>query len=315
VDTPDAKVTIVGSGAIGSTIAYSLFTRRPGLDLVLRNRDERKAWAKVFDISHSLPESGGGSIRSGSLDDTAGSAVVVVTAGVLPRVDGTRSEVLRDNIAVYRELVPALAALSPQAVFLVVTNPVDSMAYAAWRLSGLPPAQVIGSGTLLDGTRLRCFIAQERSLDPASIEAQVIGEHGDTMVPLWSGVACAGEPLALEAAARARLLEKTRRAGWDIRAAGEHSCYGIAFAAVRAIEAVLGLSAETLTVSSLSPGEAGYRDIFVSLPSTLGRGGIVTRSMPKLSDDEARAFAASEAALGAQMDMVDRLMPPKSPSS
>jgi L-lactate dehydrogenase len=312
---PTSKITIVGCGAIGTTIAYSLFTRRPGLDLVLRNRDEKKAQVKAFDISHCGPGKERSAIRAGSIDDTAGSDVVVVTAGVLPKEDGKRSDVLRDNIEIYRELIPPLAARSPNAVFIVVTNPVDSMAYAAYRLAGAPASRVLGSGTILDGTRLRTFIGQAYDLDPAKIEADIVGEHGDTMVPLWSGAAYAGRPLAghlgergidFGSAAKEALLEKTRRAGWEIRLAGEHSCYGISFAALRAVESVLGYSKEPLTVSSYSSGGSGQRDLYMSLPAILGRGGIASRSTPPTSEEERVALLASADALRAQMDMVDR---------
>ena len=312
-----AKITIVGCGAIGTTIAYSLFTRRPGLDLVLRNRDEKKAWAKAFDISHCLPGAAGSSIRAGRVEDTAGSDLVLVTAGVLPKENGKRSDVLRDNIEVYRELVPPLAALSPRAVFLVLTNPVDAMAYAASRLAGLPASRVLGSGTVLDGARLRSFTAAAYGLDPEKLQVDIVGEHGDTMLPIWSGASYAGESLAehlvakglaLGPSERGALLEKTLRAGWDIRQAGEHSCYGISFAALRIVDAVLGASDEGLTVSSLCPGEGGARSLYMSLPSALGREGLVSRNAPRLSGEEAEALAVSGAALSAQMDEVDRLV-------
>jgi len=309
-----SKITIVGSGAIGSTIAYSLLLRSPRLEIVLRNRDERKAWAKAFDISHCVPTRGGSSIRAGSLEDTAGSDIVVVTAGVLPKVDGKRSDVLRDNVAAYREIIPPLAARSEHALFIVVTNPIDAMAYAAYRLSLMPASRVIGSGTLLDGMRLRKFIAEAYALDPEKVEAWVVGEHGDTMVPLWSGISYAGVPLGeylrdrgydLDAEAKRRILERTKRAGWDIRLAGEHSCYGISFSVVRIIETVLGYSEGPLAVSSLLSQAFGIRDVFMSLPSRLDRSGLVSNSAPTMSEDEEKALVASAIALRRQLDAVD----------
>ncbi|MGA2545297.1 MAG: hypothetical protein ABSF43_02020 [Rectinemataceae bacterium] len=312
-----SKITIVGSGAIGTTVAYSLVLRRPKLELVLRNRDQRKSWVKAFDISHCIPALEGSTIRAGSLDDTAGSDVVVVTAGVLPKVDGKRSDVIRDNIGAYREMIPPLAARSENAVFIIVTNPIDSMAYAAFRLSGLPASRIIGSGTLLDGLRLRTFIGEAYALDPSEIEAEVVGEHGDTMVPLWSCITHAGLPLGeylrgrgidFDDAGRQRILEKTKRAGWDIRLAGEHSCYGISFSVVRIIESILGYTTGPLTVSSLLTGELGIHDVYMSLPSTLGRAGLASRAVPSISDDETRALLASATVLRSQIEMVDLLL-------
>ncbi len=308
------KITIVGSGAIGTTVAYSLFLRQSNLELVVTNRDEGKARARSFDISHCSPSLEGNTIRAGSVDDTAGSAIVVVTAGVLPRENGSRSDVLRDNIEVYREIIPPLAARNQDAVFIVITNPTDCMAYAAYRLAGLPASRILGSGTLLDGLRLRKFIAEAYDLDPSRIEADIVGEHGDAMVAVWSRITYRGMALDrylreagidFDSAARQRILEKTRRAGWDIRLAGEHSCFGISFSVVRIIENILGSSEGPLTVSSLISGELGIHDVFLSLPATLDRRGIRSVAAPSLSDEETRALQAAAAAMRAQLDTVD----------
>ncbi|MGO9309810.1 MAG: malate dehydrogenase [Spirochaetia bacterium] len=314
LSTHTRKITIVGSGVIGTTVAYSLLLRQPNLELVLNNRHEGKARARAFDISHCTPSLEGNTIRAGSMDDTAASDIVVVTAGVLPREDGTRSDVLRDNVEVYRRIIPPLAARNPHAVFIVVTNPTDSMAYAAHRLAGLPASRIIGTGTLLDGLRLRKLIAEACDLDPSKIEADVVGEHGDGMVALWSRASCAGIPLDaylrgagidFDAAARQRIMERTRRAGWDIRLAGEHSCYGISFSVVRIIESILGASAAPLTVSSLISGELGIHDVYLSLPVTLDRAGCRSISVPRLTDEETGALRAAAAAMRSQLDAVD----------
>jgi L-lactate dehydrogenase len=321
------KATILGSGGIGSTLAYSLLLRRPELDLVLVNRNERRAWAKAFDMSHCAPALGGGGIRSGGIEDSASSDLVVLTAGVLPTEDGSRADVLRDNIEVYRELVPPLAKASPGAVFIVVTNPVDAMAYAAYRLSGLPASRVLGSGTLLDGLRLRSFIGEACGIDPRKVEIEIVGEHGDSMVPLWSRASYAGAPLGprlgelgfkLDAEAWEGLLQRTRRAGWEIRQAGEHSSYGIAFSATLIVEAVLGCAggiltassqrssaAPALSVSSLHQDAYGLGEVFMSLPTRVGRGGV--ESVPPLSLEPAEDAALRRSAeiLRGQMDMAE----------
>ncbi|MGO8694885.1 MAG: lactate/malate family dehydrogenase [Rectinemataceae bacterium] len=311
------KITIVGSGSIGSTIAYSLLIRRPEQNLILVNRNERRAWAKAFDMSHCSPIIGGRGIRSGSVYDSAGSDIVVLTAGVLPKEDGMRVDVLRDNIEVYRDSVPRLAEASPDAVFVVVTNPVDAMAYAVYRLTGLSASRVLGSGTLLDSLRLRSFIGEEYGLDPERIEADIVGEHGESMVPLWSRACYTGAPLELRLAergieldrpAKEALLHKTRRAGWEIRLAGEHSCYGIAFSVVRIIEAILGSVAASLTVSSFQSDAHGFESAFMSLPTLLGREGIRSIVTPLLDAREAEALRASASAVRLQMDLVDELI-------
>jgi len=312
-----AKISIVGTGSIGTTVAYSLLLRHPGLELQLWNRDGRKAGARAFDLSHTGPSTEGGSIRSGSLEDTSGSDIVVLSSGVLPKEDGLRTDVLRDNVEVFRELVPALAQRSGRAVFIVVTNPIDAMAYAACRLAGLPPAQILGSGTVLDCQRLGGFMAESLGLEASRIEARVVGEHGDTMVPLWSQVSYEGRPLGdhllenglvLDNQAKRSILERTRRAGWDIRQAGEHSCYGISYSVLRIIESILGYSRAPLTVSSLLSGERGYRGLCMSLPFMLDRGGRGEPLALVTSDEEEAALSLSAQALKAQMLAVDKLL-------
>jgi L-lactate dehydrogenase len=191
------------------------------------------------------------------------------------------------------------------------------MTFATYRLSGFPSSRVIGSGTLLDGNRLKCFIAEEFGLDSSQIELEVIGEHGDSMVPLWSRIRYSGETLDRYLAARdrsmddtikGRLLQRTKRAGWDIRLANEHSCYGISFSVVRIIETMLGCSSGAPTVSSLASGEYGIDGVCMSLPSILDRDGVKGKEQPVLSEDESRALHASARVLREQADSVNGLL-------
>lgn len=310
------KVSILGCGAIGSSLAFALALRRPGLRLQLWGRNEAKTRAKAFDLSHCRPL-GGVAVGAGSLDDCALSDVVVLTAGCLPKADGKRSDVLGENIGIYRDLVPRLAKASPGAVFIVVTNPVDAMTFAAQRLSGLSASRVLGSGTLLDCLRLRHFAAEAFGLEPGAVEAEVVGEHGDTMLALWSRVRVGGLPLERHLASigaelgpdmRRELLGKTKRAGWEIRLAGEHSCYAISLSVLRIIEAILDGDGEPLCVSSLMSGEYGIDGLCMSLPSVLGRTGLVSRLAPPLPADELSLLRASAATLAEQTGMVRQFL-------
>jgi L-lactate dehydrogenase len=307
-----AKVTIVGSGSIGTTIAYSLMLERPETEIVIVNRNRDKSWAKAFDMTHCLPELPGRSIRAAGLEGSAGSDVIVLTAGSLPREDGTRADVLRDNVRIYSGLVPGLARLSPIAVILVVTNPVDAMAYATHRLSGFPAQRVLGTGTELDAMRLRAFAADSIGLDPGALSIEVVGEHGDSMVPLWSRASYKGRPLVeapgLGRAEKEELLRRTRRAGWDIRQAGEHSSYGIAFSCLRILRGLLDPDGRPISVSTAFRGEYGIEGTYMSLRTRLGRSGAEGRLAPPLPDEEGDALRASAVAVRAQMDEVDRLL-------
>lgn len=293
------KISIVGAGAIGSTLAYALMLRGVAEEIVLVNRSPLKARVKAFDMAHCAPLLGGVKIRDGSFEDAAGSDVVAVTAGVLPSKDGNRMDVLSRNIDIYRDIIPKIAANSPEAVLLAVTNPVDLMAQAAHRFSGFPAERILGSGTLLDSLRFRYFLGKALDVDSAHLEAYVVGEHGESMVPLWSSVRILGSGLeayleergfVLGETEKAEILNRTKRAGWEIRLGNEHSCYGIVFSAVTIIENLLGVSRMALPVSTLRGGIEG---VFMSLPAFLGRGGVEALALPELTETEMREIRYS----------------------
>ncbi|KAF7599933.1 MAG: hypothetical protein CGU29_04060 [Candidatus Dactylopiibacterium carminicum] len=307
------KIAVVGSGAIGSTVAHSLILRNRDIEVLLVNRSQQKAWAKAFDIGHTLAELEGRSIRAVMPEECEGADVIVMTAGALPREDGTRADVIQDNVAIFRQLVPLLARHNPEACFLNVTNPVDAMAYAIRRLSGFSPGRVLGTGTELDAMRLRAFLAEQYPLEAQRISIDVIGEHGDSMVPVWSRAQHGGTPLEIaiglfDTAEKEELLTSTRRAGWDIRLAGEHSCYAIAFTATRIVEAMIQASPRPLLVSSLMQGELGIHGVYMSLPTTLGPGGVVQKHLPTLTAEETAQLEHSRAQLALQIAQVEALL-------
>jgi L-lactate dehydrogenase len=289
------KITIVGAGAIGPTIAYALMLKELVSEIVLVNRDEVKGAAKASDLSHCGPLSGGIKVMHGDFEASAGSEVVVVTAGVLADKNGTRMDVLKNNIQIFKEIIPEAARNSPEAVIIIVTNPLDAMTYVAYKLSGFPAERVIGSGTLLDTMRLRQIIGSRFGIDSSAIEAEVIGEHGDSMLPLWSRVKIEGTSLEEYLNIRGKLLssdikreiaKETERAGWNIRLGNVHSCYGIAMSAVKIIECILGFSEEIVPVSTLLKGEYGISDVFLSVPVKLDKGGVRKVNILELDSNE-----------------------------
>jgi len=264
-------------------------------------------------MSHCSPMLPDRIIRSETPEECTGSDIIIMTAGALPRENGTRADVLKDNVAIFQTLLPTLARNNPNAVLINITNPVDAMAYAAGKITGYPPERVIGSGTELDSMRLRHFTAQALDLNAAELDIQVIGEHGDSMVPLWSLATYQGNPLTeisalLNDDLKATLLHQTKRAGWDIRLAGEHSCYGIAFSAVRIVESILGRSAQPVRVSAELQNEFGLPHSFISLPATLSHAGIIQRVLPDISDAEYQLLTHSANLVKQQLDMVEQLL-------
>ncbi len=296
------KVTVVGAGTIGPTVAYALMLKGLVSEIVLVNRDEIKGVAKASDLSHCGPLTGGIEVRHGGFEATADSEIVVVTAGVLADKNGTRMDVLKNNINIFKEIIPKVAKYSPEAVIIIVTNPLDAMTYVAYKLSGFPSERVIGSGTLLDTMRFRHIIGSRLGIDSSTIEAVVIGEHGDSMIPLWSRVKVGGtsledylnmKGLRLSAEDKREIAKETERAGWNIRLGNVHSCYGIALSAVKIIECMLGFSEEIVPVSRMLRGEYGLSDVFLSIPVQLGKRGVEKVDILDLSGDEQKLLVKS----------------------
>lgn len=268
-----AKITVVGAGAIGSTILYTLMLKNLGKNLVLINRNKIKSLAKASDISHCTGYNGGSIVKSGDYKDSKNSDIVVITAGVLPKEDGTRMDVLNSNIQIYKEIIPNIIAYSPDAVLLILTNPMDIMTYVAYKISGFEATRVIGTGTLIDTIRLRYFLENNNGM--------IIGEHGDSQLPIWSHI-----DTKLSEEDKFAFEEKTKRAGWDIRVAKEHSCYAISFSAVKIIEAILEKIEEPLPVSLMLRGQYGIEGIYMSLPAKLYKKGIKNVIEPDLNEFE-----------------------------
>ena len=188
-------------------------------------------------------------------------------------------DVLKSNINIYKEIIPEIVKYSPDCILLILTNPMDVMTYAAYKISGLPSERVIGTGTLLDTIRFRHLIK-----NPDGI---VIGEHGDTQLPIWSNLK------NINNIDRLYVEEKTRRAGWDIRIAKEHSCYAISYSAVKIINGILEKHMEPLPVSVMMTGQFGIQGIYLSLPVRLFNGGVQKIIEPNLDENELKRLKLS----------------------
>jgi len=289
------KVTIAGAGSIGSTAAYGMLLRNSASQIVLVNRNEEKARVKAFDMSHCIPSLQEISIMGGGLQASAESDVLILAVGILPKKDGNRMDVLARNLEIYRDIVPRLAKLSPNATIVAVTNPVDLMALAAYSFSNFLDYRVLGTGTLLDTLRFKTFIGRVLGLPSAAVEATIAGEHGESMVPIWSKTRIFGTELKKyvkdkgihwDKMIEEGIMRRTRRAGWDIRLGNEHSSYAIAFSLALITESILGKENNFLPVSVRLKGEYGQEGIFMSLPSRLGFEGVIEKNSMDLYGEE-----------------------------
>lgn len=296
------RVAIVGAGHVGSTFAYALLLSGLASEIVLIDADHRRAEGEAMDLAHAVPFSRPARIWAGDYADCAGAAVTVIAAGVGQRPGEARLDLARRNATVVAEMVPRIAEARPDGIILVASNPVDVLTHIALKLSGLPASRVIGSGTTLDTGRFRALLGTHFRVDPRSIHAFIIGEHGDSEVPVWSlaniagarltdlrtGVAQADEQAELEA-----IFERTRDAAYAIIERKGATYYAVAAALLRIVEAIVRDQRTVLSVSRLVDGPYEIRDVCLSLPSVIGRGGVEEVLRLSLSVEEEAALRGS----------------------
>lgn len=294
-----SKVTIIGAGTVGVTCAYSLVLKGTAREIVLINRDPKKAEGEASDLQHAVPLGQPVKVKAGDYKDAADSAVVIFTAGV-PSGDKeeSRLELLEKNAAVLRECLGKLKGEKFNGVLLIASNPVDVLTYIAQQESGLPHSQVIGSGTVIDTNRLRTLLGEELGIEARSVHGYIIGEHGDSSVAVWSGVQVAGMPLtsypgSKSLPSQAELLKRVRRAGPEVLELKGNTCYAIASCIERVCEAILRNEHSVLTVSARLSGEYGIGDVCLSTPCVLGEKGILKVLELPLDETEAKDLAKS----------------------
>jgi L-lactate dehydrogenase len=293
------KVAIVGAGLVGSSAAYAITLRGSASEVVLVDTNQALAAAHAEDILHATPFAHPTRVSSGNAEAARGADVVVLTAGVAQKPGETRLDLLGRNAAVFRNVLGPIGAVAPDAILVVATNPVDVMTQVATRLSGLPPARVIGSGTILDTARFRALLGDLLAVAPQSVHAYVLGEHGDSEVLAWSSARVSGVPLetfaatALDQAARTRVDEAVRRAAYRIIAGKGATYHGIAAGIARIVEAIRDDERTVLTVSTVTPELDGIRDVALSLPRVVGGGGAQRTLHPELDADEQAALRRS----------------------
>src|SRR5581483_703397 len=195
-DRKPARIAVVGTGNVGSTFAYALLLSGLAAEIVLVDANKPKAEGEAMDLNHAVPFAPNVNIWAGDYADCAGAIVTVISAGVNQKPGETRLELLRRNSAVFAAIIPSVVKHNSDGALLIATNPVDILTYAALKLSGLPAHRVIGSGTILDTARFRHLLSRYFKVDPRSVHAYIIGEHGDSEVPVWSLANIAGMRLA-----------------------------------------------------------------------------------------------------------------------
>ncbi len=296
------KIGIVGAGQVGASAAYAVALMGTAREIVLIDLDPKYAAAQAEDISHAQPFAATTEIRAGHYADLSGAAVVIIAAGVSQKSGETRIDLLTRNAEVFRAVTGEVLTHAPDAILLIASNPVDIMTGITQRLTGLPASRVIGSGTILDTARFRVLLGQHLDIDPRSIHAYVLGEHGDSEVLSWSAAQVGARDLQSIAAelgrpitgeVRARIDDGVRNAAYRIIEGKGATYYGIGGGLARLVAAIGGDEHSVHSVSIMTPEVEGIRDVPLSLPRIVGKSGVIADLPPELDAAEHEALKAS----------------------
>jgi L-lactate dehydrogenase len=280
------RIVVIGIGAVGSTTAYTLLLRHRMDELVLIDVNNAKAKGDALDMNHGLPFLGQAKVWAGTYEDCGGADIIIITAGAAQRPGETRVDLLKRNVAIFESITTEVLKYNQDGILLIASNPVDIMSYFTWKKSGWPAQRVIGSGTLLDSSRFRFLIGEKLRIDPRSIHAHIIGEHGDSELPVWSLANVAGTELSLSEKDKQEIFLNTRDAAYKIIEAKGATYYAIALALDRICNAILRNEASVLNVSTLLTDYHGVSDVFLGVPCVVDRSGIREVLPLAISDDE-----------------------------
>ena len=302
------RVAVVGVGNVGATFAYALLLSGLSSEIVLIDANRAKAEGEAMDLNHTVPFTHPTRIWAGDYSDCAGAAVTVLAAGAGQKPGETRLDLIKKNAAIWRAIIPEVVKHNPTGILLIATNPVDVLTYAAWKLSGLAADRVIGSGTVLDTSRFRYLLSQHFGVDARSIHAYIIGEHGDSEVPVWSlaNIAgmhlpefCKAQRLSYDLRAMEEIFLQTRDAAYRIIEGKGATYYAVAAGLMRITQAILRNQSTVLSVSSLINDYYGISDVCFSLPTVIDRGGVETVLRLDLSPEEIEKLRHSAGVLQA----------------
>jgi L-lactate dehydrogenase len=294
------------------TLAYACLIRGTGKTIALYGRNAKKVCAEVADLQHGVQFVPMATVvGSDDVEVCRDADVLVLTAGVPPRPGQRRLDLAADSVAICWDLLPRLLEVAPDAVLVIVSNPVDVVTYAALKISDLPHHRVFGSGTVLDSSRLRALIAQRCNVAVQNVHAYIAGEHGDSGIALWNSATVGGAPLLhwedagrppITIAEADSLHRQVVQAGYEVTHGKGYTNYAIALATARIIEAVLYDEHQVLPVSSYLTNYAGVSDVCLSVPSVVGRAGVLRVLPVPLSEDEHEGLQHSARTVRAVLD-------------
>ena len=292
------KVTIIGAGSVGATVAYTLVATGSVAEIVLIDVNTEKAKGEALDIRQATPYLSPVKIYCGTYEDAVDSDIVIITSGVGRKPGQSRIDLTQTNVNILKSIAPQIVKYAPDALYLFVANPVDVLTYVFCKITGVPKNRVIGTGTTLDSIRLRTRLSELYSVNQQQVHAYVLGEHGDSSFVAWSTADISGVPLleyegtltnkniTVEPYDRAEVEEYVKKSGGKIIAGKGATFYGIAACVTKIVNAIYSSAYTILPVSTVLDGEYGISDVALSTLCAIGNEGIVTTLTPKLSDEE-----------------------------
>ena len=298
------KIAVIGAGGVGATTAYALMVQGVGSEIVLIDLDQDKAEGEAMDLRHGASFVNPVNIYSGDYKDLKDAKLIIITAGAAQKTGETRLDLIKKNTGIFKNIISSITEYNQDGILLVVTNPVDILTYLTYKLSGFPANRVIGSGTMLDSSRFRSLLSKKCGVAAANIHGYIIGEHGDSEVPVWSLTNIAGTPIekycpicSKDCNEQEHSLEgiskQVKNAAYEIIEKKGATFYAIALAVSRIARAILRDENAVLTVSSLMEGYYGVEDMSLSLPTLINSSGIDRVLELPLSEKEEKAFRDS----------------------
>lgn len=275
------KITIIGAGLVGSSTAYSLIASNVTEEIALIDLNKGLARSQVMDLQHSVPFWGYTKVKLGTYSDVRDSRIVVVSCGVGQRPGETRLDLMKKNSEIIRDVVPKVFKNNPDAILLMVTNPVDILTYQAVKMFPRKKRRIIGSGTILDSARFRFLLGEHLGVNPQSVHAYIVGEHGDSELPLWSTATIGNTSIdsfkKMNAKEKERIFEKAKNAAYAIIEGKQATYYAISAGVVQMADTIIHDKRRVLPISHYFDGEYGIKDICLSSPVVLGREGVVSK--------------------------------------
>lgn len=301
----DSKVILVGDGAVGSSFAYASTILGIGRELGIIDINEKKAEGDAMDLSDVLSFTNPKKIYKADYKDCKDAEIVVITAGIPQKSGESRLDLIDKNLKIFKDMIERIVSSGFDGIFLVASNPVDILTYATWKYSKFPANKVIGTGTTLDSSRFKKEIASLIGIDPRSVDAFIMGEHGDSEFAVWSHTNVGGLPLyewvkshsQTDEEALLNSFYKVKNAAYEIIDKKGATFYGIGMALARIVESIINDSNSVFSTSSYLDGEYGLKDIFIGVPSVIGKDGVKWVIEVPLTDTEDERMQESASTL------------------